>query len=66
MSTEKIYTDPAAGLLAAAARYLPGSSTWMWSIFVIPGAKMYISLAHSDPDLDVTLAAFDAALAASA
>jgi len=35
-------------------------------IFVIPGAKMYISLAHSDADLDRTLEAFGAALEACA
>jgi glutamate-1-semialdehyde 2,1-aminomutase len=31
-------------------------------VFVIPGAKMYISLAHTDADIAETLAAFDAAL----
>lgn len=35
-------------------------------IFVIPGAKMYISLAHSDADIDQTLAAFEDALLAVA
>lgn len=35
-------------------------------VFVIPGAKMYLSLAHSDADIARTLAAFDAALAALA
>jgi glutamate-1-semialdehyde 2,1-aminomutase len=35
-------------------------------IFVVPGAKMYLSLAHSDADLDETLAAFPDALKASA
>jgi glutamate-1-semialdehyde 2,1-aminomutase len=33
-------------------------------IFVIPGAKMYISLAHSDADIDQTLAAFEDSLLA--
>ena len=33
-------------------------------VFVIPGAKMYISLAHSDADIDQTLAAFEDALLA--
>ena len=33
-------------------------------IFVIPGAKMYISLAHSDTDIDRTLAAFEDSLLA--
>ena len=33
-------------------------------IFVIPGAKMYISLAHSDTDIDQTLAAFEDSLLA--
>ena len=32
-------------------------------VFVIPGAKMYISLAHTDADIAVTIEAFDAALA---
>jgi hypothetical protein len=32
-------------------------------VFVIPGAKMYISLAHTDADIAVTIAAFDGALA---
>ena len=35
-------------------------------IFVVPGAKMYLSLAHTDADLDETLAAFADALKASA
>ncbi|OGL15078.1 MAG: hypothetical protein A3F92_04990 [Candidatus Rokubacteria bacterium RIFCSPLOWO2_12_FULL_71_22] len=35
-------------------------------VFVIPGAKMYLSLAHSDADIAETLDAFDGALAASA
>ncbi len=35
-------------------------------IFVLPGAKMYVSLAHSDEDLTVTLAVFEEALQASA
>jgi glutamate-1-semialdehyde 2,1-aminomutase len=35
-------------------------------IFVVPGAKMYLSMAHSDADLEETLAAFAAALKASA
>jgi glutamate-1-semialdehyde 2,1-aminomutase len=34
-------------------------------VFVIPGAKMYISLAHSDGDIEAALAAFDQALAAT-
>jgi glutamate-1-semialdehyde 2,1-aminomutase len=34
-------------------------------IFVVPGAKMYLSLAHSDADLDETLAIFAEALEAS-
>jgi glutamate-1-semialdehyde 2,1-aminomutase len=33
-------------------------------IFVVPGAKMYLSLAHTDADLDQTLAAFADALKA--
>jgi glutamate-1-semialdehyde 2,1-aminomutase len=33
-------------------------------VFVIPGAKMYISLAHSDGDIEHTLGAFEDALAA--
>jgi glutamate-1-semialdehyde 2,1-aminomutase len=33
-------------------------------LFVIPGAKMYLSLAHTDADLDLTVRAFDEALAA--
>jgi glutamate-1-semialdehyde 2,1-aminomutase len=32
-------------------------------VFVIPGAKMYISLAHTDADIAATIEAFDAALA---
>jgi glutamate-1-semialdehyde 2,1-aminomutase len=32
-------------------------------IFVIPGAKMYISLAHTESDIEETLAALDAVLA---
>lgn len=35
-------------------------------IFVVPGAKMYLSLAHSDPDIEATLAAFADALQATA
>jgi glutamate-1-semialdehyde 2,1-aminomutase len=35
-------------------------------VFVIPGAKMYLSLAHTDADLDRTLEVFDAALVAAA
>jgi glutamate-1-semialdehyde 2,1-aminomutase len=35
-------------------------------IFVVPGAKMYLSLAHTDADLDETLTAFADALQASA
>ena len=35
-------------------------------IFVVPGAKMYLSMAHSDADLEETLAAFAEALKASA
>lgn len=35
-------------------------------VFVIPGAKLYLSLAHSEADLARTLDAFDAALAATA
>jgi glutamate-1-semialdehyde aminotransferase len=35
-------------------------------IFVVPGAKMYISLAHSDADIDATLDAFADALKAAA
>jgi glutamate-1-semialdehyde 2,1-aminomutase len=35
-------------------------------IFVVPGAKMYISLAHSDADIDATLDAFADALRATA
>ncbi len=34
-------------------------------IFVVPGAKMYISLAHSDADIDSTLAAFAGAIRAT-
>jgi glutamate-1-semialdehyde 2,1-aminomutase len=34
-------------------------------IFVVPGAKMYLSLAHTDSDLDETLAAFADALKAT-
>lgn len=34
-------------------------------IFVVPGAKMYLSLAHTDDDIEVTLAAFSDALRAS-
>jgi glutamate-1-semialdehyde 2,1-aminomutase len=33
-------------------------------VFVIPGAKMYLSLAHTDTDLDLTVRAFSDALAA--
>jgi glutamate-1-semialdehyde 2,1-aminomutase len=33
-------------------------------VFVIPGAKMYVSLAHSDQDIEDTLTAFDGALGA--
>lgn len=33
-------------------------------IFVTPGGKMYFSLTHSDQDIEATLEAFDAALAA--
>jgi len=33
-------------------------------IFVVPGAKMYLSLAHSDADLEATLSAFAEALKA--
>jgi glutamate-1-semialdehyde 2,1-aminomutase len=33
-------------------------------VFVIPGAKMYLSLAHTDADLDLTVRAFSDALAA--
>ena len=33
-------------------------------VFVIPGAKMYLSLAHTDADLDRTVQAFDDALGA--
>ncbi|HBH02707.1 MAG TPA: aspartate aminotransferase family protein [Candidatus Rokubacteria bacterium] len=35
-------------------------------VFVIPGAKLYLSLAHSDADIAETLEAFDQALVASA
>ncbi len=35
-------------------------------IFVVPGAKLYLSLAHSDADLDATLNAFGDALQATA
>ena len=35
-------------------------------IFVVPGAKMYLSLAHSEADIDKTLQAFSDALKASA
>jgi glutamate-1-semialdehyde 2,1-aminomutase len=35
-------------------------------VFVIPGAKMYLSLAHTDADIAATLAAFEEALPASA
>jgi glutamate-1-semialdehyde 2,1-aminomutase len=31
-------------------------------IFVVPGAKMYLSLAHTDADVEETLAAFADAL----
>jgi len=34
-------------------------------VFVVPGAKMYLSLAHSDQDLDATLAVFDEAIRAT-
>lgn len=34
-------------------------------IFVVPGAKMYLSLAHSDEDMEATLSAFTDALKAS-
>lgn len=34
-------------------------------IFVVPGAKMYLSLAHTDEDIQATLAAFSDALRAS-
>jgi len=34
-------------------------------VFVVPGAKMYISLAHSDADIDSTLAGFADALRAT-
>lgn len=34
-------------------------------IFVVPGAKMYLSLAHSDADIEATLAAFADALRAT-
>lgn len=33
-------------------------------IFVVPGAKLYLSLAHTDEDVDATLAAFSDALRA--
>ncbi len=33
-------------------------------VFVVPGSKMYLSLAHSDADIEVTLAAFAEALRA--
>ncbi len=32
-------------------------------VFVIPGAKMYISLAHTDADIAATIEAFDGVLA---
>jgi glutamate-1-semialdehyde aminotransferase len=32
-------------------------------VFVIPGAKMYLSLAHTDADIAATIEAFDMALA---
>jgi len=103
-------------LVETAQRYLPGGSTWMWTlprdltyvvdraegshvmdtidptvritadhdlrgadgkkatrlghelirrgVFVIPGAKMYISLAHTDADIERTLELFDDALTA--
>jgi glutamate-1-semialdehyde 2,1-aminomutase len=35
-------------------------------IFVVPGAKMYLSLAHSDADIETTLAVFADALRATA
>ncbi len=35
-------------------------------IFVVPGAKMYLSLAHSDADIEATLSAFGDALRATA
>jgi glutamate-1-semialdehyde 2,1-aminomutase len=35
-------------------------------IFVVPGAKMYLSLAHSDADIEATLAVFADALRATA
>jgi glutamate-1-semialdehyde 2,1-aminomutase len=35
-------------------------------IFVVPGAKMYLSLAHTDADIQATLAAFADALRATA
>jgi glutamate-1-semialdehyde 2,1-aminomutase len=35
-------------------------------IFVVPGAKMYLSLAHTDADIETTLEAFADALKASA
>jgi glutamate-1-semialdehyde 2,1-aminomutase len=35
-------------------------------IFVVPGAKMYLSLAHSDADIEKTLTAFSEALQATA
>ncbi len=34
-------------------------------IFVVPGAKMYLSLAHTDADIEATLAAFSEALRAT-
>ena len=34
-------------------------------IFVVPGAKMYLSLAHTDEDIEATLAAFSDALQAT-
>ncbi len=33
-------------------------------VFVVPGAKMYLSLAHTDQDIDYTLTVFDDALKA--
>jgi glutamate-1-semialdehyde 2,1-aminomutase len=34
-------------------------------IFVVPGSKMYLSLAHTDADIEATLAVFSEALRAT-
>jgi len=53
-----------AELLALAGKYLAGGGKMKRGLLVNPNEKFYISIAHTDADVDQTLAIVDQAFAA--